>query len=80
VVPDAFPLLHEVDGVIAVARLRVTTTDEGTRLREQTTRAEAPVLGVVVNGIKAKRGNRYGYGYYAAADDRVKQSAPATGS
>jgi len=80
VVPDAFPLLRQVDGVIAVARLRVTTTDEGAHLRDQTARAEAPLLGVVVNGVKVKRGNKYGYGYYAAADDRAKRPAPTTGS
>ena len=27
-------------------------------------RLEAPVLGVVANGIKVRRGGKYGYGYY----------------
>jgi capsular exopolysaccharide synthesis family protein len=65
VVADAYPLLHEVDGVIAVARMDKTTRDAGEHLHEQLGRLGAPLLGVVANGVKRRRGlKKYGYGYY----------------
>jgi capsular exopolysaccharide synthesis family protein len=65
VVADAYPLLREVDGVIVVARMEKTTRDSAEHLREQLGRVEAPVLGVVANGVKRGRGRKkYGYGYY----------------
>jgi tyrosine-protein kinase len=64
VVSDAFPLLRKVDGVIAVARMGKSTRDSAERLREQLGRLEAPVLGIVANAIKVRRGGKYGYGYY----------------
>ncbi len=72
VVSDAFPLLRQVDGVIVVARMGLTTRDAAERLRDQLGRAEAPLLGVVANAIKLKRRGRYGkygygYGYYGPA-------------
>ena len=62
VVSDAFPLLRKVDGVIVVARMGQSTRDSAERLREQLSRLEAPVLGIVANAIKTRRGGRYGYG------------------
>ena len=72
VVSDAFPLLRQVDGVIVVARMGLTTRDAAERLRDQLGRAGAPLLGVVANAIKLKRRGRYGkygygYGYYGPA-------------
>jgi capsular exopolysaccharide synthesis family protein len=64
VVSDAFPLLRQVDGVILVARMGQSTRDSAERLREQLARLDAPVLGVVANGIKLSRGGKYGYGHY----------------
>ena len=64
VVSDAFPLLGQVDGTIVVARMGVSTRDEAERLREQLGRLDAPVLGLVANGLKLSRGGKYGYGYY----------------
>ena len=64
VVSDAFPLLHQADGVIVASRIGHCTRDSAARLREQLQRLEAPVLGIVVNGIKVRRGGKYGYGYY----------------
>lgn len=83
VVSDAFPLLREVDGVIAVARLERSTHDHVKQLREQLGRLEAPVLGVVANGAKARRGGKYGYGYYGgyyrqAAEETATTSADKT--
>jgi capsular exopolysaccharide synthesis family protein len=63
VVSDAFPLLRKVDGVIVVARLGQTTRDAAERMRDQLGRLEAPLLGVVANGVKLKRRGKYGYGY-----------------
>jgi polysaccharide biosynthesis transport protein len=63
VVSDAFPLLREVDGVIAVTRLGESTRDHAEHLREQLDRLEAPTLGVVANAVKVRRGGKYGYGY-----------------
>jgi hypothetical protein len=50
--------------VIAVTRLGRSTRDGAERMREQLVRLEAPMLGIVANGIKARRGGKYGYGYY----------------
>jgi capsular exopolysaccharide synthesis family protein len=63
VVSDAFPLLRKVDGVIVVVRLGETSRDAARRIREQLARLEAPVLGIVANGVKVRRRQRYGYGY-----------------
>lgn len=72
IIADAFPLLHKVDGVIVVARMEVTTRDSADQIREQLEQLEASVLGIVANGIKVRRGGRYGYGAYGGygqADD-----------
>lgn len=63
VVSDSYPLLREVDGVIAVARMGRSTRDSAAHLSEQLRRMDAPVLGVVANGVKVRRGGKYGYGY-----------------
>jgi Mrp family chromosome partitioning ATPase len=79
VVSDAFPLLREVDGVIVVARLGRSTREHSEHLRDQLKRLNAPTLGVVANGFKA-RGSRYGYGYtggyYGEPDSKDKSEAP----
>jgi capsular exopolysaccharide synthesis family protein len=64
VVSDAFPLLRKVDGVIVATRIGLCTRDSAARLREQLERLEAPVLGIVANALKLRRGQKYGYGYY----------------
>ena len=64
VVSDAFPLLQRVDGAIIVVRMGESTRDSSQRLREQLDHLEAPVLGIVANAIKVRRGGKYGYGYY----------------
>jgi capsular exopolysaccharide synthesis family protein len=80
VVSDAFPLLREVDGVIAVARLGRSTRDSAERLRDQLERLDAPLLGIVANGVKVRRGGKYGYGYYGGYYGRPaeRQGAGAT--
>jgi capsular exopolysaccharide synthesis family protein len=64
-VADAFPILNQVDGVLAVCRVGETTQDAAAHLRQQLERLGAPLLGVVVNGLRqSRKGRRYGYGYY----------------
>jgi polysaccharide biosynthesis transport protein len=68
-VPDAFPLLGKVDGVIIVGRVGRNRRDVAQHLHETLTGAGAPLLGVVTNGFKSGRLGGYGYGYsydYAA--------------
>jgi len=63
VVSDAMPLLHQVDGVVLVSQLGKNTRDGAAFLRERLTGVNAPLLGVVANGVKAKTTGGYGYGY-----------------
>ena len=75
VVSDAFPLLRQVDGAIVVARMDKSTRDSAEHMREQLGRLEAPVLGIVANGIKVRRGGKYGYGYYGGYYQRASESS-----
>jgi Mrp family chromosome partitioning ATPase/capsular polysaccharide biosynthesis protein len=61
VVSDAIPLVREVDGVIVVARVGKTNREAVVHLRDQLTNLDAPVLGIVVNGVRSR--GAYGYGY-----------------
>lgn len=63
VVADSLPFLKDVDGVLLVARLDRTSRDSAQRTAETLRRLGAPLLGVVTNGLKLSRRNRYGYGY-----------------
>jgi capsular exopolysaccharide synthesis family protein len=62
--PDAFPLLRQADGVLIVSRLGANRRDVAARLRDTLASVEAPVVGVIANGYKRPRGSAaYGYGY-----------------
>ena len=62
--PDAFPLLRQADGVLIVSRLGANRRDVAARLRDTLASVEAPVVGVIANGYKRPRGSSaYGYGY-----------------
>jgi succinoglycan biosynthesis transport protein ExoP len=62
--PDAFPLLRQSDGVLIVSRLGENRRDVAARLRETLSSVEAPVVGVIANGYRRPRGSSaYGYGY-----------------
>jgi capsular exopolysaccharide synthesis family protein len=65
VVPDAIPLMSQVDGVVVVTRLGRTTRDAVTFLNSQLSHIGAPALGAVVNGITRQDG------YYDALYDTV---------
>jgi capsular exopolysaccharide synthesis family protein len=77
-VPDAFPLLAQSDAVIVVSRLGRNRRDIATRLRAALRSADAPVVGVVANGVGRTHGQSYGYdsGYSAQASD-IPQGPPA---
>jgi polysaccharide biosynthesis transport protein len=78
VVADAYPLVHRVDGVIVVSRIRVSRRDAAERLRERLTQLQAPLLGVVVNGGRQRRGSYdYDHGYYGDSDQAAAVRAPA---
>ncbi len=61
--PDAFPLVSRADGVLVVSRLGRNRMDVAKRLRETLASANAPVIGVVANGMKRSRGRLEGYAY-----------------
>jgi succinoglycan biosynthesis transport protein ExoP len=65
IVSDALALVGQVNGVVVVSRLNHTHRDAATGLRLTLSELDAPVLGVVVNGVPPV-GGRYGYGPYEA--------------
>lgn len=84
--PDAFPLLRQADGVLIVSRLGTNRRDVAARLRDTLASVEAPVVGVIANGYKRPRGSSaYGYGYsyqydYSSYDGRSRDFAGQSGS
>jgi capsular exopolysaccharide synthesis family protein len=62
VVSDAIPLIKDVDGIIVVGRLGKTNRDASVGLRKQLENLRAPLLGIVINGLKSDSAG-YGYGY-----------------
>ncbi|MGO8905133.1 MAG: CpsD/CapB family tyrosine-protein kinase, partial [Solirubrobacteraceae bacterium] len=64
-VSDAAPLLRQVDGVIIVDWIGRTRHMVAERLHQTLTEAGAPMLGVIANGFRARRGSRgLGHDYY----------------
>jgi succinoglycan biosynthesis transport protein ExoP len=61
VVPDAIPLLSQVDAVLVVGRLRRTPRGALVRLKEQLDTVGAPTLGAVVNSLGKDAAYAYGY-------------------
>jgi len=78
VVSDAFPLVSQVDGVVIVARVGASKRDEARQLRLQLDRLDAPLLGVVANDVKGKRGGYYSY--YGAGYDSETAAATVSSS
>lgn len=58
-VPDAFPLVGLVDGVIVVGAVGVCRGDAVRRLRQVLQDSGAPVVGVIANRVRAHRPRRY---------------------
>lgn len=71
VVSDAIPLLTQVDGVIIVTRVGLSTRDSAQGQAAQLRALSAPLLGVVANTVDSSDGfYGYAYGYaYTSADD-----------
>lgn len=63
VVADSFPLLKLVDGVLLVARMGRTSRESARSTAKTLRQLNAPLLGVVTNGLKIGRRGKYGYGY-----------------
>jgi capsular exopolysaccharide synthesis family protein len=64
---DAISLLGRVDGVLVVSQLGKNSRDAAAFLRERLTGINAPLLGVIANGVKSHRKGDFGYshsGYY----------------
>jgi len=61
-VSDAFPLLNLVDGVVIVARVGQSHRDVAMQLSEALRSVDAPVLGVIANGVEG-----HGFAPYARA-------------
>jgi succinoglycan biosynthesis transport protein ExoP len=61
-VSDVTPLLSQVDGVLVVARLGYTTRDHAADLRKLLLAGRGRVLGVVLNGDRARRSTYDAYG------------------
>jgi capsular exopolysaccharide synthesis family protein len=76
VVSDALPLIAHVDGVLIVVRMGRTARDAAVRLIEQLQRFKAPILGVVANGVKQRKGRKYAYGYGYYGDGGSRRGEP----
>jgi capsular exopolysaccharide synthesis family protein len=69
VVADAIPLLSRMSGVVAVAKMAKTTTDQVGKLHRTLENLGAPVMGIVANGSKIPGPEYYGGYYYAPGSD-----------
>jgi succinoglycan biosynthesis transport protein ExoP len=74
-ISDAIPLMRKVTGVLIVSRLGLSTRNEARRLRDQLQHLDAPVLGIVINGVRHHEGY-YGYMPGPAADLTLSESPP----
>jgi capsular exopolysaccharide synthesis family protein len=82
VLPVADPLIlaRAVDGVVLVPRVGRTTRGQLLRTVEQLRRADARLLGLVLNEVDERQGDAYGgggYGYVAAASSRQAEQVDA---
>jgi capsular exopolysaccharide synthesis family protein len=62
IVSDAIPLVKQADGVLVVSRIGEATRDDAAMMRGTLGSLDAPVLGLVINGVTPRPGG-YGYGY-----------------
>ena len=69
-VPDAVPLVREVDGVIVVSRMGSSMRDGMLHLRDQLRNLEAHTLGVVINAAGGRE--RYDSSYYSPERTKKK--------
>jgi polysaccharide biosynthesis transport protein len=70
---DSIPLLSLVDAVVVVARAGQTSVASAQRLMQLIRRTtNAPVLGIVANGVSAKDSRRFGFSGYNASGWRTR--------
>jgi capsular exopolysaccharide synthesis family protein len=62
VVSDAIPLVRQVDGLLVISRMGISTRDHAMRLMKRFRSLNANILGVVVNSFRAP--DERGDGYY----------------
>jgi capsular exopolysaccharide synthesis family protein len=75
-VSDAFPLLSKVDGVVIVGRVGRNRRDVAERMNEALRGADAPLLGVIANGFKARRNAPYSYAYNYSYAPKKQSATP----
>jgi hypothetical protein len=75
-VPDAFALLAQADGVLVVSRLGRNRKDVAARLQDSLRGAGAPVVGVVANGVG--RAYEHSYRYDSDYDGRAASLGQTT--
>ncbi len=80
-VPDIFPLVHQVDGIVVVSRIGRSERPSVLDLRRQLERLGAPLLGVVANCAPFSAqdygyGSYYGYSSAENGRDEAEQAAP----
>lgn len=73
VVSDAFPLMDQVSGIVALARLDHSPRDAIRRMVQICATAGGRVLGVVATGGAGKSSASYGYGYGYGYGDEPKR-------
>jgi capsular exopolysaccharide synthesis family protein len=77
-IADVIPLMNRVGGVVIVSSIGRSSRDGATDFREQLVQLGAPVLGVIANRVKHRRGDDYygGYrSYYTSTDDTPAHAA-----
>jgi capsular exopolysaccharide synthesis family protein len=63
-VADAVSLTPRVDGVIIVSRVGKATAKQAREIRAVLDRVQAPLVGLVIVGVKSRKVPGYGHGYY----------------
>nr|WP_321522402.1 AAA family ATPase [uncultured Macellibacteroides sp.] len=63
-IPDIFNFMDLMEGVIVIARLRLTTRNALDKLLKMNTAHNTKVLGVVINDVQTSVLNKYGENYY----------------
>ncbi|MGI8801054.1 MAG: polysaccharide biosynthesis tyrosine autokinase [Solirubrobacteraceae bacterium] len=78
-IADAIPLMSRVGGVVIVSSVGRSTRDGAAHFRDQLVQLGAPLLGVIANRVKQRRGDRYygGYGAYYVRDAVPGLTPPA---
>ena len=79
-IADVIPLMKRVGGVVIVSSIGKSTRDGAAHFREQLAQLDAPLLGVIANRVKHRRGDSYygGYGAYYVSNGGALNPAAAS--